>query len=124
MAKAGLDPIRVENRALKGTPDVNYIYGWLELKHADRWPPKGGPLQLNHPPTNEQRTFLLRREINGGRAFLCLRVARDWFLLDGRTAHALWAKDRLPPDKKEIEESCFFQAKNPRDIAEKLREIR
>jgi hypothetical protein len=124
MAKAGLDPIRVENRALKGTPDVNYIYGWLELKHADRWPPKGGPLQLKHAPTPEQRVFLLRREGLGGRAFLCLRVGKEWFLINGWVAHEMWGVGRLPPDRKEIEERCFYRAKTPKEIAERLREIR
>ena len=124
MVNCGLDPIRVENPALPGTPDVNYIHGWIELKNADRWPPKGGPLQLPHPPTAEQRTFLLRREMSGGRAFLCLRVKRDWYLLHGRTTAALWAHDRLPPTKEEIETSCLLAATSPKQIAEKLRDLK
>lgn len=107
LAKAGLDPVRVENPALPGTPDVNYVEGWVELKHADRWPPKGGPLQLSHPPTPEQRTWLLRRWHQGGRAFLCLRVGQEWFLFNGDVAAGLWSEQRAaPPAQAELRASA------------------
>lgn len=109
LVKAGLDPVRVENPALPGTPDVNYVEGWVELKHADRWPPKGGPLQLSHPPTPEQRTWLLRRWHNGGRAFLCLRVGREWFLFRGCDVAGLWASDRsAPPAEAELRAAAII----------------
>lgn len=77
---AGLDPVRVENSAMPGTPDVWYTHGAVELKYAERWPPRGGPLRIEHY-TAEQRVWLYRRARAGGRAFLLLRVGlKKWYL--------------------------------------------
>lgn len=80
-----LDAFAVENRAWPGTPDVNYQEGWIELKQAGRWPPKGGDLKLEHF-TKQQRYFLRERWGNGGNVFLLLKVGRDWLLFDGDVA--------------------------------------
>ncbi len=122
MDKLRMDPVRVENPALPGTPDVNFIDGWAELKHADRWPPKGGPLQLNHPPTPEQRTWLLRRWHCGGAAWLVLRVGREWLLFRGCDASRLWATERTaPPDRAELLNECVALYGSPREVAEHLK---
>lgn len=81
-----LDPVRVENPALPGTPDVNYIEGWIELKYVEAWPKKAEtPLRIPHY-TSEQKTWLMRRWIKGGNAFMLLRVGDDWILLDAYSA--------------------------------------
>lgn len=122
LSKARMDPVRVENPALPGTPDVNYIEGWVELKHADRWPPKGGPLRLNHPPTPEQRTFLARREHCGGHAFLCLRVGREWLLFRGHIAAQLWSEARPePPAEAELRAAAIIVTSRPADLLPWLR---
>lgn len=121
MLKLRLDPVRVENPALPGTPDVNYREGWVELKHADRWPPKGGPLRLTHPPTPEQLVFLTRRWEAGGAAFLCLRVGREWLLFRGRDANRLWNAGReAPPGRGELVEAAELMSSSPREVAERL----
>jgi len=118
MVKMKLDPVRVENPALPGTPDVNYIEGWTELKHADRWPPRGGPLQLNHPPTPEQRTWLLRRWHNGGNCWLTLRVGREWLIFRGCDVITLWSDTRdAPPNKQELVNAAAYRAIGPADVA-------
>lgn len=82
----GMDPVRVENPACPGTPDVNYKGGWIELKYADRWPPLGGPLRIDHF-TKQQRVWLTRRRAAGGLAFLLLKVGEgEWLLFDGAVA--------------------------------------
>ena len=81
-----LDAWSVENPCRPGTPDVNYIEGWIELKHAEKWPARAAtPLRLGHF-TPQQRLHLRRRWHLGGNAYLLLQVDQDWLLFDGETA--------------------------------------
>lgn len=81
-----LDPVRVENPMNPGTPDVNITSGWIELKFAERWPPRGGPLRLEHF-TKQQKVWLTKRRLRGGLAFLLLKVGEgEWLLFDGAVA--------------------------------------
>lgn len=82
MKVAGMDPHRVENLCEKGTPDVNYTRGWLELKYVTRWPRRGGPLRVDHF-TPEQRVWLQLRALSGGTALLMLKVGEEWLLFNG-----------------------------------------
>ena len=81
-----LDPVRIESPMTLGIPDVNYAYGWIELKYKTEWPPNGGPLRIKHF-TKEQRTFLVNRRVAGGLAFVLLKVGKsEWLLFEGKTA--------------------------------------
>tara|TARA_R110000772_G_scaffold251753_1_gene366829 strand:- start:481 stop:864 length:384 start_codon:yes stop_codon:yes gene_type:complete len=81
-----LDAKSVENSVGPGTPDVNFIGGWIELKWARAWPKRETtPLRLDHF-TIQQRRWLSQRRKKGGRAFVLLKVAREWFLFDGEIA--------------------------------------
>lgn len=81
-----LDAISVENVIYPGTPDVNCVGGWIELKQVARWPRfLRALLQIRHF-TQEQRIWLRRRWWAGGGAFLLLQVGREWLLFDGETA--------------------------------------
>lgn len=71
-ALAPLDAFPVENSAAPGTPDVNYIEGWIELKCVDVWPKKVNGIVRIDKFKAEQRATLLRRKMQGGRAFLLL----------------------------------------------------
>lgn len=78
----------VENRARPGTPDVNYVEGWLELKWLRSWPrnAEDSVVRIEHF-TPQQRVWLKNRWRRGGRAFLLLQAAgQDWLLFDGETA--------------------------------------
>lgn len=87
-----LDPVRIESHMTGGVPDVNYTQGWIELKYADRWPPRGGPLRVDHFVTS-QRTWHVRRRLAGGRSFVLLKVgASEWLLFDGAVAADLLGK--------------------------------
>jgi hypothetical protein len=116
-----LDPVRIENLVGSGVPDVNYNQGWIELKYMDRWPPRGGPLRIDHF-TPEQRGWLTRRRKKKGKAFVLLKVGlSEWLLFDGLIA-ALYLghepRERLyeivvarwtrKPSKEEIQ-SCLLR---------------
>lgn len=83
----GLDPVRVENPAEPGTPDVNYVEGWIELKFKEEWPKRPStPLRVPHF-TAQQRVWLVRRVLSGGKAFVLLKVGRsEWLLFRGDVA--------------------------------------
>lgn len=80
----GLDAHRIENKIELGTPDVNYLHGWIELKYKSKWPARGGILALPHF-TALQRRWLDRRQKCGGRAFVLLKVNKEWILFEGAT---------------------------------------
>lgn len=87
-ALAGLDPVRIESHMASGVPDVNYTHGWVELKCAPRWPPRGGPLRVDHY-TAEQKAWAIKRRRAGGLVFLLLKVGKEeWLLFDGLVAAA------------------------------------
>lgn len=121
MAHCKMDPVRIENRALPGTPDVNYIEGWAELKHTDRWPVRGGPLRLDHPPTPEQKVWLARRWQAGGNCSLVLRVGREWFVFRGCDVRLIW---QGPPARDLLMTSAVLHTTNPRQVAERLKNVR
>jgi hypothetical protein len=80
-------PIRVESTASgAGVPDVNLTFGWIELKYANRWPPRLGPLRIDHY-TKEQRGWAIERIQAGGKVFLLLKVGKnEWLLFNGAVA--------------------------------------
>lgn len=87
-----LDAHAVENAARAGTPDVECILGWLELKDQDFT--KGNVLPLRHFKA-QQRVWLHRRWKMGGLAVLLIRTNLGWFMLDGVTAAKAPGKDEM-----------------------------
>lgn len=85
---AGLDPVRVENAVNPGTPDVNCLLGWIELKQvrSEDMPKRANTvLRLDHF-TPEQRAWLTRRAYFGGACWVLLLLGETWLLIVGRTA--------------------------------------
>ncbi len=106
--KAGLDATSVENPAFPGTPDVQHIDGWLELKFREKWPAREDTTVRIEHFSPQQRIWLLRRfmacekrqmrcehGVHHGQAFLLLYVAetKEHLLFDGMTAARWVAKD-------------------------------
>lgn len=82
----GLDPVRVENLVCPGTPDVECLAGWVELKYLPAWPKRPDSIvQLKHF-TTVQRAWIIRRVLSGGRCFVVLRVDNEWLLFEGMQA--------------------------------------
>jgi len=114
LIKQKFDPVRMENSAMPGTPDVNYIEGWIELKYIPRWPVRWSSLKISHY-TSEQRAWLMRRWNQGGRCFMLLRVDHDWMLFDGWTAQMVGELNRV-----QLLELCLWHTTNPKLDIESL----
>lgn len=80
------DAWSVENPCRPGTPDVNYIEGWIELKWLADWPKRATTTVRIEHFTPQQRVHLARRWEMGGNAYLLLQVAQDWLLFTGDIA--------------------------------------
>lgn len=113
-----LDPVRVENPAHPGTPDINYcgymrlesftsmqldqpptkinfnqlFEGWIELKELDKWPARASTIVRVEHFTPQQRIWLDRRWRSGGAAWVLLKVEQDWLLLTGEAAARVLGK--------------------------------
>lgn len=84
-----LDAMRVENPCKPGTPDVEFIGGWVELKHVRDWPKRAStPVRVPHFTTG-QRLWLTRRDKLGGLALLLVQVGPDYLLLSGAKAASI-----------------------------------
>ena len=83
-----LDAIAVENRIGTGTPDVNFIGGWVELKWLRRWPRSEERVVTISHFTIQQRNWLKRRWRRGGACWLLLQVHHEWLLFTGDVAAA------------------------------------
>ena len=82
-----LDAQAIENPIGPGTPDVNYIEGWIELKWLRQWPKRAESIvRLSHF-TTRQRRWLRNRFERGGNAWLLLQCQQEWLLFSGRDAH-------------------------------------
>jgi hypothetical protein len=83
-----LDAVPIENPIRAGTPDINYIGGWIECKRLKVWPVSADtrPVRFAHPLTKEQGLWLARRWMKGGTTLVCAQVEREWFFFSGETA--------------------------------------
>jgi hypothetical protein len=90
-SKLKLRMYRVENRVMKGMPDVHYIRegksGWIELKYLKTWPKNrvSTGLKLN------QCLWLKEYNEHKGDCWILLRVGRDYTgLIHGREAKKIF----------------------------------
>jgi len=95
--------VRIENAAQLGTPDVAYCLrfgltepaaaGWIELKHLDSAPKRGGTIKIDHL-TIEQVQFMEGWTAAGGRAWLLIRIDSYHLLLRASSARPLFRGER------------------------------
>lgn len=82
----------IENWVGPGTPDSNYVEGWVELKWARSWPVKPGtPVVFEHY-TPQQKVWQMRRWSRGGRVFVLVQIGLCWMLYDAPTAVEILGK--------------------------------
>ena len=104
-----LDAWSVENPCRPGTPDVNFIEGWIELKWRAEWPKRTTTVVRLPHFTPQQKLHLGRRWLKGGNAYLLLQVAQDWLLFNGEEA----AKIVGQATRAELEASAQAQWHSP-----------
>lgn len=88
LALAGMDPVRVENAAGPGTPDINYCDGWIESKVIDAWPRRADtPVAVPHYVA-AQRAWHVRRSVSRGQVWvvLCIEATGEHLVFQGATA--------------------------------------
>jgi len=78
--------VAVESNVNRGTPDINYSHGWIELKRIKTYPVHADTVVRIKHFTGAQRDWLSQRVRAGGRAYVLLHIASDWFLFDGLDA--------------------------------------
>lgn len=102
-----LDAVPIENHMRAGTPDVNYIGGWIECKWMKTWPRGAAtnPVKFTHPLTKNQGLWLRRRWLAGGTTLVCAQVAREWFFFSGETIKDYFNKMTRP---EMIERAIFY----------------
>ena len=74
---AKLDPVRVENPIHPGTPDVNLVGRWIELKCIPAWPVRDTTVVRIPHYTPQQRVWLYRRTSAGLELVLAVRHLFD-----------------------------------------------
>lgn len=89
---AHLDAIPVDNPRKPGTPDINYIEGWLELKYLPAWPKKPETIVRIPCWTNKQGIRHYMRTLKGGKSFVLLQVGTDYLLFEGGTAYMFFGE--------------------------------
>jgi len=123
LTKAGLDSTSVENPAYPGTPDIQFIGGWIECKWVEDWPKKEETTVRIPHFTQQQRVWLLRRWVASNKSaqhyavgWLVLYVAstRDWLIFDGETAALHVAKEGA--NKARLFEIAVLTTKNIQDV--------
>lgn len=86
-ALKSLDAQAVENgRTNPGTPDVEFMGGWIEIKYLPKWPKRENTPVVIHHFTAEQRIWLKQRFAKGGKVLVLIRIADCYLLFDGHLA--------------------------------------
>jgi hypothetical protein len=89
-----LDPVKVDNPRNPGTPDLNYIEGWIELKVIPNWPKRRDTLVRVDHFTSSQKIWLYNRSVAGGRADLLLQVGAEYLVIQGNRCLAVGSLDK------------------------------
>lgn len=99
-----LHAVPIENRVGIGTPDINYINGWIECKWLRSWPKRSGTaVKLDHPLMAEQRLWLRKRQLCGGITWVVIQCRTEWLILKGDIA-----ADRVgQATRQELEKLAF-----------------
>jgi hypothetical protein len=120
LCRLKLDAFAVENPARPGTPDVNYLHGWIEVKRTKKWPKRAEtPVRLDHGLNQAQKVWIKRREKVGGTVYVFLHLDRDLLLFRGGDA-----VDHLgSANAAELRELAIFAVRGWKAVADELKSL-
>jgi hypothetical protein len=101
----GLKMWRVENRVMKGMPDIHYLKdgksGWIELKYLSKWPKKRFSTGFKLNQAFWARNYCKEK----GKSWILIRVERDFTaLVEGKHADDLYNR----PSRIDFFKMCSF----------------
>lgn len=99
---------RVENKVMKGMPDVHYLIngksGWVELKYLNKWPKKRFNCGIKLNQVFWAKEYIKRK----GKSWILIRIDRDFTaLVNGDYAMELYNR----PSKADFLGMCSFYKK-------------
>lgn len=112
---APLDALPVENLLTNppqcnGTPDVNFMGGWCELKYLPEYPKRANTLVRIDCYHDGQREWGMRRHLAGEPTYLCLLVSpSDWYVWKQPEAQKVGFMTR----QEMVDCALFFSKKKP-----------
>ena len=116
-ALKSLNAIAVENPVLPGTPDVNYVEGWIELKWLREWPTgEDTPVRFPHF-TPVQRVWHIKRRLAGGMSWVLIQCKREWMLFDGAVA-AIHLNQSTKAELHKVASGTTIDGLNPKELTE------
>lgn len=80
------DPVRVENAVGPGTPDIEYVGGWIESKLLKQWPKRLDTIVQVRHYVPEQRAWHVKRRKAGGRVHVVIQIGDDVLVFDAMDA--------------------------------------
>lgn len=112
----GLHAIPVENAVRFGCPDINYAFGWIELKRLAQWPKKRETCVRFPHFTPPQKVWIKQRVRSGGTVFVLVQIEDIWLLYDG-----ILAAERLGEmTKQDMLEAATMTWWNERSLKKEL----
>lgn len=92
-----LDPVPVDNPRRPGTPDINFIGGWVELKYLEDFPKRATTCVKFPKFYPQQRVWLVKRSLAGGKCFVFTQIKFMYVLYEG--GYAAQHFDRMTKDE-------------------------
>ena len=110
--KLPLKMYRVENKVMKGMPDIHYIKdgksGWIELKYINKWPKKRIAIGFKLNQAIWAKDYTSR----GGKSWILIRAERGHIIL-------IKGKNNLKMLKNSLEKNFLIESKKvKKDIYE------
>lgn len=113
------DAVAVENPAYPGTPDVNFVEGWWELKWLRNWPKGEDTIVKFEHYSPQQKIWIRRRHTSGGNVGLLVQCKREWFLFKYPSSQRVGEMTKT----EMFEECAAYTNKMTKEVMQKWKNI-